>query len=78
MPVPSKAGIGVCTGSRFVVAVPMMGLIPPEVPVNKLMAALTSWFGTSVAHAFGDPRQDRLQRPPNVGVQPYRDHPHKG
>ena len=56
----------------------MMGLIPPEVPVDKLMAALTSWFGTSVAHAFGDPRQDRLQRPPNLGVQPYRDHPHKG
>jgi len=55
-----------------------MGLITSEAPVDKLMAALNSWFGTSVAYAFGDPREERLQRPPNVGVQPDRDQPHKG
>jgi hypothetical protein len=56
----------------------MMGLMTPEAPVDKLMAALNRWFGTSVGYAFGNPREERLQMPPNVGVQPYRDHPHKG
>jgi hypothetical protein len=45
--------------------------------MDTLMAALNRWFGTSIGHAFGNPREERLLQPPNVGVQPYRDQPHR-
>ncbi len=36
----------------------------------RLMARFGHWFGDSLAHAFGNPREDRHQ-PPAIGVQPY-------
>ena len=41
------------------------------------LRAFARWIGDSIGHAFGDPREEHATLPPNVGVQPYRDHPHR-
>ena len=45
--------------------------------MRRLIEALNRWFGSSVGNAFGNPLEERQHQPPLVGVQPYRDHPHK-
>ena len=38
--------------------------------MTRLMALFGRWFGSSLAHAFGNPREGQHQPPP-IGVQPY-------
>ena len=45
--------------------------------MKQLIRALNRWFGNSVRTAFGNPLEDRQHQPPHVGIQPYRDNPHK-
>ena len=53
-----------------VLAMPMRAPLPA-------LRAFAGWIGDSLAHAFGNPREEQANLPPNVGVQPYRDHPHR-
>ena len=49
-------------------------------PVQGPLPALrqfAGWIGDSIGHAFGNPREEQAHLPPNVGVQPYRDHPRR-
>ena len=55
----------------------MMGVPLSRSPMRRLIQALNRWVGSSVGNAFGNPLEERLHQPPSVGVQPYRDHPHK-
>ncbi len=40
-------------------------------PMTRLMALFGHWFGSSLAHAFGNPREEQQHLPPAIGVQPY-------
>jgi len=40
-------------------------------------SALLHWMADMIAHAFGDPRQEAVTRPPAIGIQPYRDRPRR-
>jgi hypothetical protein len=40
-------------------------------------AAFLHWMANTIAHVFGDPRQEALTRPPAIGVQPYPDRPRR-
>ena len=55
----------------------MMEELPQRSPVKQLMQVLNRWFGASVGNAFGNPLEERQHQPPPVGVQPYRDQPHR-
>ncbi|MEY2644368.1 MAG: hypothetical protein RLZZ611_1017 [Cyanobacteriota bacterium] len=55
----------------------MMGLPLRGSPMNKLMQALSRWFGSGVGHAFGNPLEEKQQQPPKVGVQPFSGIPYK-
>ncbi len=46
-------------------------------PMKQLMQVLNRWLGASVGNAFGNPLEERQHQPPLVGVQPYRDQPHR-
>jgi hypothetical protein len=35
------------------------------------------WFGETLGHALGNPREEKLHQPPPIGEQPYRDAPEK-
>ncbi|MEY4839303.1 MAG: hypothetical protein RLZZ374_211 [Cyanobacteriota bacterium] len=37
----------------------------------RLLAQFGHWFGGSLAHAFGNPREEQQYLPPPIGVQPY-------
>ena len=37
----------------------------------RLLAQFGRWFGGSLAHAFGNPREEQQHLPPAIGVQPY-------
>ncbi len=37
----------------------------------RLITQFSRWFGRSLAHAFGNPRDAQLHQPPAIGVQPY-------
>jgi hypothetical protein len=39
--------------------------------MTRLMALFGRWFGVSLAHAFGNPREEQQHLPPPIGVQPY-------
>ena len=39
--------------------------------MTRLMALFGRWFGVSLAHAFGNPREEQQHLPPLIGVQPY-------
>jgi hypothetical protein len=39
--------------------------------------AIREWFGEALSHAIGNPREEKAHLPPPVGVQPFRDQPHK-
>jgi hypothetical protein len=41
------------------------------------LIAFTHWRAKAVAHAFGNPREEAMHQPPNVGVQLYRDRPRR-
>jgi hypothetical protein len=41
------------------------------------LRAFAAWIGDSIGHSFGDPREEHATQPPKVGVQPYRDQPHR-
>ncbi len=55
----------------------MMERLPQRSPMKQLMQVLNRWLGASVGNAFGNPLEERQHQPPLVGVQPYRDHPHR-
>ena len=42
-----------------------------------VLRTLRHWFGEAVQHAVGNPREEKIHQPPEVGVQPYRDQPQK-
>jgi len=42
-----------------------------------VLRTLRHWFGEAVQHAVGNPREEKIHQPPDVGVQPYRDQPEK-
>jgi hypothetical protein len=50
--------------------------MPMRAPLPALRA-FSGWIGDSLDHAFGNPREEQANLPPNVGVQPYRDDPHR-
>jgi hypothetical protein len=39
--------------------------------MTRLMALFGHWFGSSLVHAFGNPREEQQHLPPAIGVQPY-------
>ena len=39
--------------------------------MTRLIALFGSWFGVSLAHAFGNPREEQQHLPPLIGIQPY-------
>ncbi len=43
----------------------------------NLLNSARAWWGEAMAHAFGNPREEKAHLPPLVGVQPFRHHPHK-
>lgn len=45
--------------------------------MKDLFRALNQWFSAGVVYAFGNPLEERQHQPPAVGVQPYRDRPHR-
>jgi hypothetical protein len=45
--------------------------------MTNLFQAARDWWGEAMAHAFGNPREDKAHLPPHVGPQPFRHHPHK-
>ena len=53
-----------------VLAMPMRAPLPA-------LRAFSGWIGDSLDHAFGNPREEQANLPPNLGVQPYRDQPHR-
>ena len=55
----------------------MMERLPQRSLMKQLMQVLNRWFGASVGNAFGNPLEERQHQPPLVGVQPYRDQPHR-
>ena len=38
--------------------------------MTRLITLFGHWFGSSLAHAFGNPREEQ-HLPPPIGVQPY-------
>ena len=51
-------------------------VMPMQAPLPALRA-FAGWIGDSIGHAFGNPREEQANLPPNVGVQPFRDDPRR-
>jgi hypothetical protein len=63
---------------RFFMAAGTQWLYPnQEVPMANLFRTAQAWWGEALAHAFGNPREEKAHQPPHVGPQPFRHHPHK-
>jgi hypothetical protein len=58
-------------------AAQVKALMPPVQDSLSALAAFAVWIGDSIGHAFGNPREEQAHLPPNVGFQPYRDHPRR-
>ena len=39
--------------------------------MRELVLDLARWFSTGFDHVFGNPLEERLHQPPQVGVQPF-------
>ena len=58
-------------------AAQVKALVAPVHDPFQALRGFAAWIGDSIGHAFGDPREEHAHLPPNVGVQPYRDAPHR-
>jgi hypothetical protein len=43
-------------------------------PLSRLVR-FGHWLADTLNHTFGNPREEAVHQPPQVGVQPYRDRP---
>ncbi len=41
------------------------------------LRSIRQWFGDTLSHAIGNPREEKMHLPPPIGAQPYRDAPEK-
>ncbi|MEB3158839.1 MAG: hypothetical protein VKK03_05190 [Synechococcus sp.] len=41
------------------------------------LRGIRQWFGDTLSHAIGNPREEKMHLPPPIGAQPYRDAPEK-
>jgi|MDSW01.2.fsa_nt_gb hypothetical protein len=39
--------------------------------------SIRQWFGETLSHAIGNPREEKMHLPPPIGEQPFRDSPVK-
>jgi hypothetical protein len=58
-------------------AAQVKALVPSVPGPLTTLVAFAGWIGDGIGHAFGNPREEQAHLPPNVGVQPYRDQPHR-
>ncbi|MEB3263360.1 MAG: hypothetical protein VKJ66_03190 [Synechococcus sp.] len=49
----------------------------PLPEIRSPLAPFWHWLSDMVGHALGNPREENRHLPPPVGVQPYRDRPHR-
>jgi len=43
--------------------------------MGRSIDAFRSWMAETLSHAMGNPREEKMTIPPNIGFQPYRDRP---
>ena len=43
--------------------------------MGQKLRDIRQWFGETLAHAIGNPREEKMHLPPPIGVQPFHDTP---
>ncbi len=44
--------------------------------MGQTLKEFRHWVAETLSHAMGNPREERLNQPPTIGPQPYKDRPH--
>ena len=48
-----------------------------ESTMDLKLRGIRQWFGETLSHAIGNPREEKMHMPPPIGEQPFRDAPER-